>query len=82
MARTFDRAHALAVELVLRDIIPRRHPTVPYASAASLSVVGDARPSVKGSVKYTYTDDRRDDPLMPTSGAYFQASAEGAGERR
>lgn len=79
-ARTFDRAHAVAIELASRDVLPMRHPVVPYASAASLAVVGDARPSVKSSLTYTYTEDRRDDAFLPTMGSYFQTTAEGAGE--
>jgi hypothetical protein len=64
--RSFSGAHALTYELSWRDVLPRRHPTVPFAHAASLSVVSEARPSVKSSVKYTYTDDRRDHPFVPT----------------
>jgi outer membrane protein insertion porin family len=52
-------------------VLPRRHPTVPFAHAASLSVVAEARPSVKSSVKYTYTDDRRDHPFVPTGESTF-----------
>ena len=62
--------------------LPSRHPEVPYAYAASLGVVADAaRPSTKTSLKYTYTDDERDDPFVPCMGSYLQASVEGAGER-
>lgn len=62
---------------------PSRHPEVPYAYAASLGVVADAaRPSTKTSLKYTYTEDLRDDPFVPTMGSYIQASVEGAGEKR
>lgn len=58
-----------------------RHPQVPYAYAASLGVVADAaRPSTKTSLKYTYTEDDRDDSFVPTMGSYLQASIEGAGE--
>lgn len=81
-ARSFDGSHTLAVEMVLRDMVPKKHATVPYAYAASLGVVADARPSTKSSVKYTFTDDRRDDPFVPTVGSYFQASMEGAGETK
>ncbi|CAN0564493.1 unnamed protein product, partial [Laminaria digitata] len=79
-ARTLDGAHALALEMGLRDIVPRRHPGVPYAYAASLAVVAGAKPSVKSSVKYTFTDERRDDPFVPAAGSYFQSTFEGAGE--
>jgi outer membrane protein insertion porin family len=54
-------------------VLPRRHPTVPFAHAASLSVVAEARPSVKSSVKYTYTDDRRNHPFVPTGESTFCA---------
>lgn len=40
-----------------------------------------ARPSTKTSLKYTYTEDERDDPFVPSVGSYLQASVEGAGER-
>ena len=80
--RSPDGAHALALEMGLRDITPRRHPGVPYAHAASLPVVADARPSVKSSVKYTFTDDSRNDTFVPSLGSFFRASVEGAGEER
>eukprot|EP00752_Nemacystus_decipiens_P010481 g9338.t1 len=79
-ARTLDGKHALAAEMGLRDLSPRRHPEVPYAYAASLGVVADAaRPSTKTSLKYTYTEDERDDSFVPSVGSYLQASVEGAG---
>lgn len=81
-ARALDGRHALAAELALRDVSPRRHPGVPYAYASSLGVVADAaRPSTKTSLKYTYTEDARDNPFVPTAGSYLRASFEGAGER-
>lgn len=80
--RSPDGAHALALEMGLRDITPRRHPGVPYAFAASLPVVADARPSLKSSLKYTFTNDDRDDPFVPGVGSFFKASFEGAGENR
>lgn len=79
-ARTHDGVHSLGAEMGLRDIVPRKHPGVPYAYAASLGVVADAKPSMKTSLKYTFTNDERDDPFVPTSGSYFEASLEGAGE--
>lgn len=79
-ARSPDGRHALAAEAGLRDLSPRRHPSVPYAYAASLGIVADAgRPSTKTSLKYTFTDDARDDPFVPAMGSYLQASLEGAG---
>ncbi|CAM9948349.1 unnamed protein product, partial [Hapterophycus canaliculatus] len=79
-ARSPDDRHTLAAEAGLRDVSPRRHPSVPYAYAASLGVVADAgKPSTKTSLKYTYTADERDEPFVPTMGSFFQASLEGAG---
>ncbi|CAM9354513.1 unnamed protein product [Ectocarpus fasciculatus] len=80
-ARTPDGRHALAAEMGLRDVSPCRHPGVPYAYAASLGVVSEAgRPSTKTSLKYTFTEDERDDPFVPGMGSYMQASLEAAGK--
>ncbi|KAG5175848.1 sorting and assembly machinery component 50 [Tribonema minus] len=72
--RSHDGAHALTGEMTWRDVMPRRHPTVPYAHAASLSVLRESRPSVRSSMRYAYTQDGRDSPYVPTVGPYLQAS--------
>jgi hypothetical protein len=73
--RTHDGAHTLTGEMSWRDVMPRRHPTVPYAHAASLSVMSESRPSLKASLRHTYTAEGRDDPFMPTVGPYMQVGA-------
>lgn len=81
-ARSLDGTHTLALEMGLRDLVPRKHPGVPYAYAASLGVVADAKPSLKTSAKYVFKEDRRDNPFTPADGSYFRASLEGAGKGR
>ncbi|CAM9335760.1 unnamed protein product [Choristocarpus tenellus] len=74
-----DARHSVAAEVFWRDIMPKRHPNVPYAYDASLDVMMEARPSVKGSVSYTYTEDQRDNRITPTAGSFYETSVEGAG---
>lgn len=49
------------------------------SAAASPTVRADAGDSMKSSVTYTYTRDRRDNPLLPQSGYLFKAITELAG---
>lgn len=48
----------------------------PAASAAMLAEAGD---SLKSSISHSLVCDTRDDPLLPTSGSFFQTTAELAG---
>ncbi|CAM9337543.1 unnamed protein product [Discosporangium mesarthrocarpum] len=74
-----DARHRLTWEVCHRDTEPIRHSQIPHAFTASPSIIAESRPSVKGSVAYTYTGDGRDDPIMPTAGSFFEGSVEGAG---
>lgn len=49
------------------------------SAAASPTVRADAGDSMKSAVTYTYTRDRRDNPLLPQSGYLFKAITELAG---
>ena len=65
--------------MALRDILPRRHLSVPYAYDASLSIMRLATPSLKSTISYKYKDDQRNHPILPTDGTYFSSLLEVAG---
>ncbi|KAJ0403610.1 hypothetical protein ATCC90586_008763 [Pythium insidiosum] len=71
--------HELSLNLGWRDIIPRRDAKIPTAFRASPSVIAEAMPSTKASIKYVFKDDTRNNPVLPTSGGLFQYSTEIAG---
>jgi outer membrane protein assembly factor BamA len=54
----------------------------PYSSAlydcdcAYASVMREAVPTAKSSVAYRYTDDRRNDPIIPTAGSFFSVRSD------
>ena len=77
--RTEDGSHEVAILGGWRDIVPRRNPNVPFAFAASASIIAEATPSTKTGIKYTYTKDTRNNALTPFIGELFRASAEYAG---
>jgi outer membrane protein insertion porin family len=43
------------------------------------SIISEALPSTKTSLKYIFKDDSRNDPILPTSGSLFHYSTEVAG---
>ena len=47
--------HSLEYSFSLRDLIPRRHPKVPYAMDCSLSVLKDKGKSIKSSLKHSFS---------------------------
>ncbi|CAM9170343.1 unnamed protein product [Ascophyllum nodosum] len=54
-----------------------------WRSAASFTLDGLVDTVREGvSVKYTFTDDSRNDTFVPSLGSFFRASVEGAGEER
>ena len=64
-----------------RDIWPRMMPHnldnfKPNAYYASHSVVQESGTSGKTGLRYSFTDDRRDSPTLPTSGSFLRLSAE------
>jgi len=68
-----------------RDLIPKRHPTLPYHLAASPEIVAAAGPSVKHSitahVKYNQTtvtgsDDNKDLSGLPVQGVQWDGTTE------
>jgi outer membrane protein insertion porin family len=77
--RSYDGSHILSYGLSWRDVLPCRHTTIPYAHTASLTVVAEARPSLKSSFSYTFTKDGRNHPFLPTHGGLFRAHGEWAG---
>mmetsp|Transcript_11945 Transcript_11945/g.20313 ORF Transcript_11945/g.20313 Transcript_11945/m.20313 type:complete len:458 (+) Transcript_11945:92-1465(+) len=76
---THDGRHRAALSAGRRDARPRRHPAVPYAHDASLSIISQAKPSFKTSLEYAFTDDNRDSRVNPTQGTFFEAKTECAG---
>merc|ERR1711920_822737 len=75
----YSGTHELSLITGWRDIIPKRHPTIPTAFEASENVVSEAVPSVKTSAKYKFSKDSRDSAVSPTSGRLFQITSEIAG---
>ena len=67
--------------LLLRDLIPRRHATLPYAMDASPEIVSQSGPSLKHSLSYEYRTNGRycDHRLNPTSGMDVHGKLEVAG---
>ncbi len=76
---THNQRHRLSYEMALRDIMPRRHLSVPYAYDASLSIMREATPSLKSAIRYKFTDDKRNDRVLPTDGTFFSGLMELAG---
>ena len=66
---------------MFRDLIPRRHATLPYAMDASPEIVSQAGPSLKHSLSYEYRTNGRlcDDWLNPTYGVDVHSKVEVAG---
>nr|CCA15973.1 sorting and assembly machinery component 50 putativ [Albugo laibachii Nc14] len=71
--------HELSLHCGWRDIIPKRDKTIPTIFHASPSILAQAQPSVKTSVKYSFNDDDRDDPMLPCFGSLLHCSTEIAG---
>lgn len=67
--------------LLFRDLIPRRHATLPYALNASPEIVSQSGPSLKHSVSFEYRTNGRlcDDWLNPTFGMDVNGKVEVAG---
>lgn len=68
----YEGVHELSLNLGWRDIIPRRDSKIPTAFRASPSILAEALPSTKTSVKYIFKDDSRNDAVLPTAGGLFQ----------
>jgi len=73
--------HGLDWSLLFRDVLPRRHPTQPYAADASPEIVAHSGPSVKHSLQYEFRTNGRhcNDRFNPTSGVDAHAKLELAG---
>jgi outer membrane protein assembly factor BamA len=67
--------------LLFRDLIPRRHATLPYAMDASPEITSQAGPSLKHSLSYEYRTNGRlcNDWLNPTYGMDIHGKVEVAG---
>lgn len=76
---SLGKSHQFEYDMALRDVLPSRHPQTPYAYDASHHVVSMAQPSLKSSLKYSFTRDGRDDPGAPSHGGLLAASVEVAG---
>ncbi|RLN95623.1 hypothetical protein BBJ28_00006845 [Nothophytophthora sp. Chile5] len=75
----YEGVHDLSLNVGWRDLLPRRDPKIPTAYRASPSILAEAMPSTKTSVKYVFTDDSRNNLVYPTSGGLFQYTTEIAG---
>jgi outer membrane protein assembly factor BamA len=69
---------ALEWTLLHRDVIPRRHATLPFAFQASPEIVSQARPTVKHSIVWDWKSPTElvDHPLQPTYGLQAQVQTE------
>ncbi|OQR96321.1 sorting and assembly machinery component 50 [Achlya hypogyna] len=74
-----NNRHELSMNLGWRDIVPVRNKKIPSTYAASPSIMAEAEPSTKSSVKYVYNDDQRNDAALPTAGRLLRTSLEVAG---
>ncbi|EQC29654.1 hypothetical protein SDRG_12658 [Saprolegnia diclina VS20] len=74
-----ESRHELALNLGWRDIVPVRNKKIPSTYAASPSIMAEAEPSTKSSIKYVYNDDQRNDTALPTAGRLLRTSLEVAG---
>jgi outer membrane protein insertion porin family len=71
--------HELGVGSAWRDVLPSRSKANEFDFAASGLIIAQAKPSLKNSVHYTFTADRRDDPHGPSQGSLLRTRAELAG---
>mmetsp|Transcript_32905 Transcript_32905/g.52475 ORF Transcript_32905/g.52475 Transcript_32905/m.52475 type:complete len:386 (+) Transcript_32905:3023-4180(+) len=74
-----DGKHEIGVGTAWRDIIPLRKENSAFEYAASGLIIAQARPSLKNSIIYTFTNDTRDHPYGPTVGSLFRLTSEFAG---
>lgn len=77
--RHLSGRHELGVGSAWRDVLPTRSKINEFEFAASGLIIAQAKPSLKNSVHYTFTADRRDDPHGPSQGSLLRARAELAG---
>ncbi|CAH0477369.1 unnamed protein product [Peronospora belbahrii] len=75
----YEGVHDLSFNVGWRDLLPRRDSKIPTAYCASPSILVEAMPSTKTSVKYVFTDDNRNDIVYPTDGGLFKYTTEIAG---
>lgn len=75
----YEGVHDLSLNVGWRDLLPRRDSKIPTAYRASPSILAEAMPSTKTSVKYAFTDDDRNNIVYPTAGGLFKYSTEIAG---
>ncbi|CAI5711991.1 unnamed protein product [Hyaloperonospora brassicae] len=75
----YDGVHELSLNVGWRDLLPRRDSKIPTAYRASPSILAEALPSTKTSVKYVFTDDNRDNLVYPVAGGLFKYTTEIAG---
>jgi outer membrane protein assembly factor BamA len=70
--------YGLEWSTVFRDLVPRRHPTTPFAFAASPEIVSQAGPDVKHSlaVEFRTNDTFLDHASNPTAGVELHGKAE------
>ncbi|KAK1948267.1 SAM50-like protein SPAC17C9.06 [Phytophthora citrophthora] len=75
----YEGVHDLSLNVGWRDLLPRRDSKIPTAYRASPSILSEAMPSTKTSVKYVFTDDNRNNMVYPTAGGLFKYTTEIAG---
>ncbi|KUF97168.1 hypothetical protein AM588_10011007 [Phytophthora nicotianae] len=75
----YEGVHDLSLNVGWRDLLPRRDSKIPTAYRASPSILAEAMPSTKTSVKYVFTDDNRNNVVYPTAGGLFKYTTEIAG---
>ncbi|GMF27336.1 unnamed protein product [Phytophthora fragariaefolia] len=73
----YEGVHDLSLNVGWRDLLPRRDSKIPTAYRASPSILAEAMPSTKTSVRYVFTDDSRDNVVYPTAGGLFKTEIAG-----
>ncbi|GBG33292.1 Sorting and assembly machinery component 50-like [Hondaea fermentalgiana] len=71
--------HEIGAGCFWRDVMPVRSASNQYEFAASGLILAQAKPSLKNSIFYTFTQDRRDNPFGPSRGSFLQFRTEFAG---
>lgn len=71
-----DKRQNITTEISFRDEIPIPHDKKLYGTDSSLPVLSSVSPSVKTSMKYSYTYDARDNPALATTGHSTTATIE------
>ena len=80
--KNLDQSYwGIGYDLSLRDVVPRKHATLPYAADASPEIVAASGPSLASIIRYEQRSNGSlvDDRFQPTRGVQYHAKYELAG---